>query len=71
MKAWAELTPAAQLALRIDYQAHLDSLPPTCAMDDKVAAFADWLAARDVGFSLEDVSRKDPRKTGKARWSSR
>ena len=59
MKAWAELTAAEQLALRLAYQAHLDGLPPTCAMDDKVAAFADWLAARDVAFSLADVSRKD------------
>lgn len=60
MKAWGELTAEEQLRLRIDYQAHLDSLPPTCSLDDKVKAFADWLATRDVAFSLEDVSRKRP-----------
>ncbi|MCB1355997.1 MAG: hypothetical protein KDK53_05695 [Maritimibacter sp.] len=58
MKAWAELTAAEQLALREAYQAHLDTLPPTCSMDDKVTAFANWLADRDVAFSLKDVSRK-------------
>ena len=60
MKAWAELTADQQLALRTAYQAHLDTLPPTCSMDDKVAAFAAWLADRDVGFSPADVSRKEP-----------
>jgi hypothetical protein len=62
MKAWKDLTADEQLQLRLDYQAHLDTLPPTCALDDKVAAFADWLAARDVAFSLADVSRRTARK---------
>ncbi|MCB1337339.1 MAG: hypothetical protein KDK10_07775 [Maritimibacter sp.] len=58
MKAWKELDAEAQLKLRLDYQAHLDRQPKTCSLDDKVAAFAEWLAARDVAFSREDVSRK-------------
>lgn len=58
MKAWAELTADEQLALREAYQVHLDTLPPTCSMDDKVTAFANWLATRDVAFSLKDVSRR-------------
>ena len=58
MKAWAELTPDEQLALRLAYQAHLDTQPRSCSMDDKVTAFANWLASRDVSFSREDVSRK-------------
>jgi len=64
MKTWADLTEAEQLELRLAYQAHLDAQPPTCSMDDKVTAFADWLAKRDVAFSLRDVSRKEPRKPG-------
>ena len=58
MKAWKELTADEQLQLRLDYQAHLDTLPPTCSLDDKVSAFAEWLAQRDVAFSAGDLSRK-------------
>lgn len=58
MKAWADLTADEQLKLRMDYQAHLDSLPPTCSLDNKVSAFAEWLADRNVSFSMEDVSPK-------------
>ena len=58
MKAWAELTADELLALREAYQVYLDTLPPTCSMDDKVTAFANWLATRDVAFSLKDVSRR-------------
>ncbi len=58
MKAWADLTTEAQLELRLAYQAHLDRLPRTCSLDDKVAAFADWLAGHDVAFSWDDLSRK-------------
>lgn len=62
MKAWSDLTAQEQLDLRMAYQSHLDSQPPTCSMDDKVTAFANWLASRDVSFSQADVSRKQPRK---------
>ncbi|GGD44657.1 hypothetical protein [Sinisalibacter lacisalsi] len=62
MTPWSELTPEKQLQLRMDYQTHLDSLPPTCSLDDKVSAFAEWLASRDVAFSIEDVSPKRSRK---------
>lgn len=58
MKAWKALSAEEQLALRLDYQAHLDTLPPSCSLDDKVTAFAKWLATRDVAFSAEDLSRK-------------
>lgn len=61
MKAWNDLSADEQLQLRLAYQAYLDQLPPTCNLDDKVAAFAGWLADRDVSFSLQDVSRRTPR----------
>lgn len=67
MKAWKDLSADEQLRLRLDYQAHLDRQPKTCSLDDKVAAFADWLATRDVAFSREDVSRKEPPSTRHAR----
>jgi len=58
MTPWSDLSSDEQLKLRLDYQAHLDSLPPTCSLDDKVSAFANWLASRDVAFSIDDVSPK-------------
>lgn len=58
MKSWSDLNPDEQLDLRMAYQAHLDTLPPTCSLDDKITAFARWLAERDVRFSSDDVSRK-------------
>jgi len=61
MTPWSDLSSNEQLKLRLDYQAHLDSLPPTCSLDDKVSAFANWLASRDVAFSIDDVSPKRTR----------
>ena len=61
MTPWSDLSSNEQLKLRLDYQAHLDSLPPTCSLDDKVTAFAKWLAERDVSFSIRDVSTRTPR----------
>ena len=61
LTSWSRLDAEAQLALRLDYQAHLDSLPPTCSLDDKVAAFADWLARRGIAFEMSDLSRKQSR----------
>ncbi len=58
MRAWGDLTSEEQLELRLAYQAHLDRLPRSCSLDDKVAAFADWLAGHDVAFSRDDLSRK-------------
>lgn len=58
MKPWRDLTSDEQLKLRLDYQAYLDTLPPTCSLDDKVAAFAGWLAEQGVAFSAEDLRRR-------------
>ncbi|MEJ1992493.1 MAG: hypothetical protein P8X50_12565 [Maritimibacter sp.] len=58
MRAWGDLTSEEQLELRLAYQAHLDSQPRTCSMDDKISAFANWLVAREVLFSREDLSRR-------------
>lgn len=61
-RKWGELTAEEQLALRLAYQAHLDTLPPTCEMGDKVARFADWLVGHNVRFTHDDLSavRKRP-----------
>lgn len=58
MRLWSELSPTEQLELREAYQKVLDAEPRTCSMDEKVARFSNWLAARQIAFSAEDISRK-------------
>lgn len=58
MRAWPDLSPDEQLALRLDYQKVLDAEPRTCSMDEKVARFAGWLASQDIRFTTDDISRK-------------
>lgn len=47
---WGELPPARQLELRVAYGHYLDTLPPTCSMEEKNRRFARWLAQRGVAF---------------------
>ena len=61
MRNWADLPAEEQLALREAYQAELDRVPRTCAMDEKLARFTAWLAARDVAFSAADLSPRQSR----------
>jgi hypothetical protein len=51
MRDWRDLTAGEQLALREAYGHHLDSLPPTCDLDSKIARFRRWLAERGVLYS--------------------
>jgi hypothetical protein len=47
---WDALTPERQLELREAYGHYLDSLPPTCSLEEKVARFARWLRERGVRY---------------------
>lgn len=58
MRRWSDLTAKEQLRIREDYQVVLDREPRTCAMDEKVARFAEWLHERDITFSADEISRK-------------
>ncbi|MGR3364751.1 MAG: hypothetical protein ACU0CY_11285 [Maritimibacter harenae] len=58
MRKWTEVPGDEQLRLREAYQRELDRAPATCSLDEKVTRFAAWLAARDIAFSAEDISRK-------------
>lgn len=55
---WAELSPERQLALRDAYGRDPDCQVATCSLEDKIAQFADWLAARGVAFGAEDLRRR-------------
>ena len=50
LKEWDDLSSAKQLALREAYGHYLDTLPPTCSMDEKNARFQRWLAERGVNY---------------------
>ncbi len=47
---WSELTPTRRLELQEAYGHYLDTLVPTCNMEEKNRRFARWLAERGVAF---------------------
>jgi hypothetical protein len=47
---WDSLSPERQIALRVEYGHYLDSLPPTCSLEEKDIRFARWLAERGIGY---------------------
>jgi hypothetical protein len=51
LRAWNDLSGDEQTALRIEYGRYLDSLPPTCSLDEKERRFAGWLSERGIRFS--------------------
>jgi hypothetical protein len=50
LKEWDDLSPQEQLALREAYGHYLDTLPPTCSMDEKNERFRLWLAEQGVNY---------------------
>ncbi len=50
LEPWDALSQEEQLRLREAYGHYLDSLPPTCAMDEKIERFRRWLAERGVAY---------------------
>lgn len=47
---WDDLDPERQLALREAYGHYLDTLPPTCSLEEKNLRFARWLAEQGVRY---------------------
>jgi hypothetical protein len=47
---WEDLSAEEQLALREAYGHYLDTLPPTCHLEQKVERFRQWLAERGVAY---------------------
>ncbi|MFM1891583.1 MAG: hypothetical protein RLZ44_660 [Pseudomonadota bacterium] len=50
LRDWTRLRPDEQLALREAFGRYLDSLPPTCSLETKIARFQRWLAERGVHY---------------------
>jgi hypothetical protein len=51
-RSWESLDGAEQTRLRVEYGHYLDSLPPTCSLEEKNLRFARWLAERGVHYTL-------------------
>lgn len=49
---WDALPADRQLVLREAYGHYLDSLPPTCDLDEKQRRFRDWLADQGVDYPM-------------------
>ena len=47
---WEQLSSDRQLELREAYGHYLDSLPPTCSLEEKVDRFSRWLAEKGVSY---------------------
>ncbi|MCG7898980.1 MAG: hypothetical protein JAY99_04965 [Candidatus Thiodiazotropha lotti] len=53
MVEWESLERDQQIKLREEFGYYLDSLPPTCSLDMKIARFKEWLRERGVTIELE------------------
>jgi hypothetical protein len=47
---WDRLSSQRQLELREAYGHSLDSLPPTCSLQTKIAPFRRWLEQRGIAY---------------------
>ena len=61
LQAWSALDGDVQVRLRAEYQSELDAQPLTCSLEEKTARFANWLAARGVWFTHDDLKRPGKR----------
>lgn len=55
---WNSLSPEQQLRLREDYGRDPACQTGTCSLDDKIARFSAWLAARGVAFDAGNLPRR-------------
>ncbi len=54
---WSDLPPDRQAALRDAYAEEMARQTNTCALDEKIARFAAWLAPQGISFGPEDLPR--------------
>ena len=54
---WDDLDADEQLALREAYGRHLEDLPPTCDLEEKLDRFRRWLAGYQIRYAPDQKSR--------------
>ncbi|NCO85957.1 MAG: hypothetical protein GW886_04925 [Rhodobacterales bacterium] len=60
MIAFRNLPPDRQEALRAGWAEEMARQTNTCAMDEKIARFAAWLAPQGVSFGPQDLPQRKP-----------
>ena len=55
---FSALPPERQLALRAAYADEMATRETTCALDEKIARFAAWLAPQGISFGAGDLPRR-------------
>ena len=58
MTRWRDLPSDRQDALRAAYAEDMARQTATCALDEKIARFAAWLAPQGVEFTKEDLPKR-------------
>lgn len=54
MTDWRQLERAQQIRLREAFGHYLDTLPPSCSLDMKIARFQDWLNQRGIRYDHDE-----------------
>ena len=57
MTDWNRLKREEQLRLREAFGHYLDTLPPACSLDMKIARFQDWLSRKGIQYGHEETGR--------------
>ncbi|MBT2971913.1 MAG: hypothetical protein B6D72_14200 [gamma proteobacterium symbiont of Ctena orbiculata] len=50
MIEWERLDKQEQIKLRDAFGHYLDTLPPTCSLDMKIARFQEWLSQKGIRY---------------------
>lgn len=55
---WRDLSPERQAELQEAYATEMARQTTTCAMDEKIARFAAWLAPQGISFTEDDLPKR-------------
>lgn len=54
---WEQLDRQRQVELREAFGHHLDTLPPSCSLDMKIARFQEWLSLKGIQYKAPAQER--------------
>jgi phage antirepressor YoqD-like protein len=56
---WENLDRQEQIKLREAFGHHLDTLPPSCSLDMKIARFQEWLRHQGIQYTSKNKERNN------------